>query len=169
MSPQFYRKSLRGWMIAFAIGFFVTTLQFLFLREELFRLMNAIAKLVGHPPTPESDGNFWLWLALTNSMMIMITYMSAAIAWKPERYFNYLPVIILSKFTSSLTGLVFYFTVRCKSAVCLLDGGLDGIPYFSSLIVFTTDFPLGVIGVVLYLQGKKYLKLDGATRSSAAV
>lgn len=157
MTKAFYVRGLRIWMIVFAISFVIADFLFLFGNEPLFKFLNWEAELVGMAPSPLPDGNKWFFLALANSMMVMITYMSVAIAVKPWENFNYLPVLILSKTTSSFTGLAFYLSTRCHSAACLLRGGLDGTPYFTNLSVFLSDFPLAIIAVVLYFQGRRFL------------
>lgn len=157
MTKAFYERGLRIWMIVFAISFVIADFLFLFGLDPLFEFLNWEAEQIGMAPSPVPDGNKWFFLALTNSMMVMITYMSLAIAYKPWAYFNYLPVIILSKTTSALTGLAFFLSTRCHSASCLLRGGLEGTPYFSNLSVFTSDFPLAIIATVLYFQGRRFL------------
>jgi hypothetical protein len=150
-----FEKILRAWMLVFGITFVISAVIFLTQREALFMVLNEIGKVLGQPASPEPVGNLWFFLALANSMMVMIAYMSFAIAWKPRANFNYLPVLIISKVTSSLTGLVFYLSTRCMTPVCLLEGGLDGARYFSSLIILTSDLPLAIIAGVLYVQGSR--------------
>lgn len=157
MTKQFYERSLRAWMIAFTVMFVIADAFFLFGQSSLWSFFNWQARLLGHPESPGPTGNQWFFLALAHSMMVMITVMSTAIAWKPWRYFEYLPILALSKFTSSLTGLVFYLTARCTDVVCIISGGgLEGARYYSSLIVFLSDFPLGIVALVLYVQGRRF-------------
>ncbi len=143
-------------MLVFGISFVVTDLIFVLATDQLFHYTNMVTGELGIPASPPPDGNKWFYLTLTNSMMVMIAYISFTVALKPSKYFLYLPILILSKFTSSITGLVFYFATTCRTPACLYEGGLDGAPYFSNLLVFITDFPLGVIALVLYLKGKRY-------------
>lgn len=169
MTKSFYERGLRIWMVVFAVSFIIADVLFVAANEPLFRFINWEAGLVGMPPSPLPDGNKWFFLALANSMMVMITYMSLAIAFNPWKNFNYLPVLIVSKVTSSVTGLVFFFTTRCHDAACLLRGGLDGTPYFSNLVVFTSDFPLAIIATVLYFQGRGFLRKAGTAPTPASL
>jgi hypothetical protein len=157
MTPAFYEKALRGWMIAYGVMFVLAGLVFLLFRNELFQFINYQGALLGFAESPVPDGNHWFFLTMTNSMMVMIAYMSFAIAYDPRKYFLYLPIIILSKLASSATGLTFFFVTRCYTPACTAQGGLDGAAYYSNLVVFTSDMPLAIIAVVLYFQGKKYL------------
>lgn len=167
MTKSFYERGLRIWMVVFAVSFIIADVLFVAANEPLFRFINWQAGLLDLPPSPLPDGNKWFFLALTNSMMVMITYMSLAVAFNPWKNFNYVPVLILSKVTSSVTGLVFYFTTRCHEAACLLRSGLDGSPYFSNLIVFTSDFPLAIIATVLYFQGRSFMRQEAAAPLAA--
>jgi hypothetical protein len=143
-------------MVVFGVSFTIAGLIFLFGLEPLFKFINWEAALVKLPDSPVPDGNRWFFQALANGLMVIITYMSFAIAVNPWENLNYLPVITLSKVASSLTGLTFFLTTRCMSPVCIFRGGLEGTPYFSSLVVFTSDFPLAIIGFILYRMALKY-------------
>jgi hypothetical protein len=144
-------------MVVFAIMFVIADLQFLLFNDALFRLLNFGGNRLGFPDSPVPDGNKWFFLALAHSMMVMITFMSIAIAVNPRKYFVYLPVLIVSKLTSATAGLVFFFTTRCRTADCVLQSGLDGAAYYSNLAIFLSDFPLAIIAIVLYVQGRKHL------------
>jgi hypothetical protein len=159
MTKAFYERGLRIWMIVFAISFVIADFLFLFGQEPLFKFLNWQAQQIGMPPSPAPDGNQWFFLALTNSMMVMITYMAVAIAYKPWTYFSYLPVLIVSKTTSALTGLAFFLSTHYSNAACLMQGKL-ACAYFSNLSVFTSDFPLAIIAVVLYVQGRRFVTAE---------
>jgi hypothetical protein len=162
-------RGVRIWMVLFAISFVIAGGLFLFGGEQLFRFFNWEAELLGMAPSPEPSGNQWFHLALVNSLMVTITYLAIAVAVNPVKYVEYLPLLTLSKFTSALTGLVFFFTTRCHSPMCLLKGGLDGTPYFSNLVIFTSDLPLGLIAIVLYVQLKNALAKEGTSFPAAAL
>lgn len=160
MTRETFEKSLRIWMIVFGITFVIADLNFLLGREPLFRFINWEAGLMNLPDSPAPDGNLWFFLALSNSMMVMLVYLSFSIAANPWKNLNYLPVIIVSKFTSSLTALTFYFATRCHTVICVAQAGdLNGAPYYSNLVIFTSDLPLGIIAFVLYRMATKYTEL----------
>ena len=168
MTKKTFEMSLRIWMIAFGVMFVIAGFMFLFTQEPLFKFIDWQAGLFGYPESPVPDGNKWFFLSLTNGLMVIITYMSFAVALKPWENLNYLPVLILSKVASSLTGLVFFFTTRCMNPVCIFRGGLEGTPYFSNLIVFTSDFPLAIIGFILYRQALKFRESNAGTVTNAS-
>ncbi len=131
-------KILRTVMLLYAIAFIVTDLIFLFASPQLYQIMNYLGSLLGLPPSPGFKERFYL--DLTNSMMVMITYISLAIYFNPRKNLCLMPVLILSKYTSSIFGILFFiFTEK----------------YFSYIVIFLTDFPLAVIATYLYLWVRK--------------
>ncbi len=134
-------KILRIVMLLYAIAFIVTDLIFLFASPELYNVMNQLGSLFGLSPSPPFKERFYLNLA--NSMMVMITYISLAIYFNPKKNFCLLPVLIVSKYTSSIFGVLFFiFTEK----------------YFSYLVIFITDFPLALIATYLYLWLRKEVR-----------
>ncbi len=129
---------LRYVMLLYAIAFIVTDLIFLFASPQLYDIMNYLGSLLGLPPSPPFQERFYL--DLTNSMMVMISFISIAIYLNPRKNLCLLPVLIISKYTSSIFGVLFFiFTEK----------------YFSYIVIFLTDFPLAVIATYLYLWVKK--------------
>ena len=77
------------------------------------------------------------WLALTTSMMANISVISFLV-WRDVKRFKLLMIpLLVSKLTSSIMGLAFYF---------------GAAHYFSHLVIFATDFPLFVVGTVFYVK-----------------
>ena len=132
---------LRIVMLLYAIAFIVTDLIFLFASPQLYSAMNYLGSLFGLPPSPPFQERFYL--DLTNSMMVMISFISLAIYVNPRKNFCLLPVLILSKYTSSTFGVLFFLLTE---------------KYFSYLVIFITDFPLAVIATYLYIWVKKERK-----------
>jgi len=80
-----------------------------------------------------------LWVSLAFSMMIMISFICLMNFLDPKKYIGWTPILILSKFVSSTTGLIAFWA---------------GERYFADLIVFITDFPLFVFIVIIYWRAK---------------
>lgn len=133
-------KNLKNLMGILAIVFLGADLVFLFFGRELFDVLNSISKVIfpNLQPAPYSTEKFWLSLA--NSMMLMIAYMSFKVWQDVRQNINYVPVILLSKIASSISGLVFF----------LMEPRL-----FVHLVVFISDFPIFVIVLLFYSKVKK--------------
>ena len=127
-------KVLRTVMLLYAIAFIVTDLIFLFASPQLYQVMNYLGSFLGLPPSPPFQERFYL--DLTNSMMVMITFISLAIYFNPRKNLCLMPVLIVSKYTSSIFGVLFFLLTE---------------KYFSYIVIFLTDFPLAVIATYLYL------------------
>lgn len=126
-------NSLRIVLGILAIVFLVTDLFLVFATPLLFNLINIVAELIGAGETPLPVQKFHL--ALTNSMMLMITYISYMV-WKDvKKNLNMVPVLMLSKIVSSASGLLFFFF---------------SARYFAYLVLAITDFPIFLIVYILY-------------------
>ncbi|MCS7143858.1 MAG: hypothetical protein NZ879_02425 [Archaeoglobaceae archaeon] len=73
------------------------------------------------------------WKTLTFAYMITISALSFLVAQNITLYWRAIPVLVIAKLSSSLTGLAFYTT-----GVAL--GG----------VIFVVDFPLAVLFVAIY-------------------
>jgi len=134
-------KTLRTVMFLYGITFVIADLVFIFASPILFDLLNQIGNLFNLPPSPPFQNRFYL--DLTNSMMVMIAYISFAVYYNPRENFSYMKILILSKYTSSTFGILFFiFTER----------------YFSYLTILLTDLPLAIIAHYLYKWVKKEQK-----------
>ena len=121
------------------IVFLGAEMVFLFLPEQLFEVINTLSSAVSDlPVAPYSTEKFWA--SLTNAMMLMIVYISFAVYQDVKKNINMVPILILGKFVSSVSG-VLYFLVSSR--------------YFAHLTVFITDFPIFLIVLYFYRQAKK--------------
>lgn len=121
-----------------AIAFLIADLVLVFATPQLFGLVNTVADTIGVAKTPIPVQHFYL--ALTNSMMIMLVYMSYMVWKNVKRNLNMVPAIMVCKFASSATGLlIFIFSAR----------------YLTYLVIPLTDFPIFLILFVLYRRVQK--------------
>lgn len=136
-------ETLRFVMLVFAIIFIIADIVFLFFTNELFFFINWIDKLLKiYKPIDLPVQKFYL--ALANAMMIMITYVCFKIFTNVKENLNLLPVLILAKFVSSVTGIILFFT---------------SIGNTGYLVIFVADFPLFIIAAYLYYLAKKDVKI----------
>jgi predicted neutral ceramidase superfamily lipid hydrolase len=126
-------KLLKVVLGIFAVAFLITDIVLVFATPTLFNSINAVAERIGAGKTPLPNQNFYL--ALTNALMLMIVYMSYMV-WKDvKKNLNMVPALIICKFVSSVTGLLFFiFSAR----------------YFAYLVVTITDFPIFLVLYILY-------------------
>lgn len=82
----------------------------------------------------DTSNEIVFWKILTFAYMITISALSFLVAQNITIYWRAIPVLILAKLSSSLTGLVFY-----TNGIAL--GG----------VVFAVDFPLAVLFAGIYL------------------
>lgn len=75
------------------------------------------------------------WKTLTFAYMITISALAVVVAHNVALYWRVLPVLVLAKLSSSLTGLKFY-----------LNRGSD-----LGVLIFAVDFPLAVLFAVMYV------------------
>lgn len=107
-------------LVFFAGGFY-----FLLYPEDLFSNIQRLGV--------DTSNEIVFWKTLTFAYMITISALSFIIAQNITIYWRVIPVLIIAKLSSSLTGLVFYFT---------------GI--FLGIVIFGVDFPLAIFFVALY-------------------
>ncbi len=121
--------------------FLIADVVFISFTPALFYYINKIGKLLGFMNTPLPAEEFYL--ALTNSMMLMLVYISFCVYVDVKKNINMVPIVIFSKFISSLTGLLlFVFSVR----------------YFAYLVIPISDFPICVIVAIMYSRAKKAIR-----------
>ena len=129
-------RQLRLLLGVLAPIFALTTLSFLFTPGDTGARIAAIGRWAGfaEAPTPGLGGPWW---PLSVSMMAMITVI-CALAWHDvRRHRGLIPLLLLSKGVSSAVGLGSYLLVARA---------------FHYMVVFTTDFPIFLLAVVLYLR-----------------
>ncbi len=116
----------------YMVAFLVVGLLFLIGGEYLIKIINQIAPLLSLNPIP--DGEYSLWWILSIAMMGNITLISYFIYKDPIKNKNLFPPLILCKLLSALVGLGLFFSSYA----------------FGHILVFITDFPLGIWAWVLY-------------------
>jgi hypothetical protein len=100
-------------------------------------LIHVFTRLVGLPDTPASTERFWLTLAV--SMMMMLVVCCAMVARDVERNIAFCVPVIFSKFTSTILGAL-YFAAGPHHGALLVTGA--------------TDLPLGIVTLLLWLRAR---------------
>ena len=127
--------------LAYAVMFIVAAAVFVILPGPLFAVMNAVS-ITFFPSLPMASDSGKFWLSLTVSMMATITVLSLLIYKDVKKNYRMAVPLVTAKFTSSLFGLGFF------AAGCVFDG--TGWNTLANLIILLSDFPLGVLMLVLY-------------------
>lgn len=127
-------RHLRLLMGICVVAFGCTTLFFLFTPALVSRNLAAIGERFGFAnTTPPAPGGPWVPLSV--SMMVMITVI-CALAWRDvRRHRALIPILLVSKGTSSLVGLGIYLTASRS---------------FHDFVAFATDFPIFLLCLVMY-------------------
>jgi len=141
-------KQIRYTGLVYFVIFIVTAVVFLFFSNSLLGIFNQIAIEFNMAVTDSQGGKFWLVLA--TSMMTNISFLSWGLYRNPVKNSNYLLPLIISKLTSSILGLIIF--VIGIAAPSLFS--FDGVGSLAILIIFITDFPLGVWVIILHLKVK---------------
>lgn len=141
-------RRFRVWMFISAWMYAVSGLSFLFGGGLIVKSINAVSAriLPALPlyPLPGASPEGKFWLVLTLSMMAMITYICRAAYIDQRRNGRLVPVLLLSKFCSSVFYMLFFIAYR----------------HLANLVGFFTDFPLFVVTLILWLpamSGDKYM------------
>ena len=132
---ELLRRVLRIYQILFA----GTVLVFLLFPPELIKVMNWFSGVFGDlleplPPTVER-----FWLTLTISLMVTLIAICHFAQRDIDQAKGYIQLILISKFTSSLFYLLFYYF------------SLNTLAY---MIGFFTDGTIFILTLVLYLRAK---------------
>jgi len=80
-----------------------------------------------------------MYVSLAVAFMILVTLCSALVYRDPRKNALAALLVIVGKFTTSLTGLGLY---------------LLSYPYFANLVVFITDFPIALVVLIFYLRAR---------------
>jgi hypothetical protein len=127
--------------LLYAIMFIGAVLVFICLPGQMFGIMNDISSaLFPSLPLASDSGKFWVSLAL--SMMATITVLSMLIYKDVKKNYRMAIPLMTAKFTSSIFGLGFFLAgFACKET---------GWNTLANLAILFSDFPLGVLMLVLY-------------------
>lgn len=137
-----YEKIMKYTALAYALMFIGAVMVFICLPERMFGMMNDISKALAPSLPPAADsGKFWL--SLTVSMMATITVLSILIYRDVKANYRMAVPLVTAKFTSSLFGLGFFI-----AGFALPETGWNTL---ANLMILFSDFPLGVLMLVLYL------------------
>ncbi len=132
--------------LMYTIAFIVTTIVFICFNVQLFSTINELSKLLFQSlPLAHQQGQFYK--ILTISMMSGVSVCSLLIYKNPEQYISMIIPLTIMKFTSSLCGLIAFV-----SGFIYNDGGNN----LANLVIFITDFPLGLWVLYLYFRLKRY-------------
>jgi len=129
---------LKQWMTLCSPMYLVAGLVFALAPGFTMDLVHISSRMVGLPDTPASTERFWLTLAV--SMMMMLTVCCALVARDVVTMMPVCLVVVVSKFTSTLLGILYFAMGEHHGAL---------------IVIGTTDFPLGVVTLILWLQAKK--------------
>lgn len=139
------QKILKYTGLAYTVCFVVTTLVFIFFPHILFRYINLISgSLFPNLPLATDSGKFWL--SMTVSMMAGVTVCSFLLYIDVKKYFAMALPVVVMKFTSSAMGLGFFI-----AGILLPETNWNTL---ANIIIFITDFPLGLFMMILYLKAR---------------
>lgn len=139
-------KILKTTALIYTAMFIITMLVFIFLPGMLLHIINSVSQAaVPSLPAAADSGKFWL--SMTVSMMAGVTILSFLIYRDVKKNMVMVIPLVFMKFTSALTGLSFFIIGLCEPST--------GWNTLANLIIFTTDFPLGLLMLYLYRRVKK--------------
>lgn len=127
--------------LAYVVMFIGAIIMFIFLPGQMFGLFNDISRAL-FPSLPLASDSGKFWISLTVSMMVTITVLSLLIYKDIRANYRMAIPLIAAKFTSSLFGTAFFLAGFCCSQT--------GWNTLANILIAVTDFPLGVIMLVLY-------------------
>jgi hypothetical protein len=127
--------------LLYAVMFIGAVLVFICLPGQMLGMMNnASAALFPSLPPASDSGKFWLSMAV--SMMATITALSLFIYKDVKLNYRMAIPLVTAKFTSSLFGIGFFI-----AGFIWTDTGWNTL---ANAIILLTDFPLGLLMLVLY-------------------
>ena len=145
----------RGTGLVYVFLFVGGACLFLFSGGYLLQNINELsAKVFTDLPAESVPGRFWL--VLTLSMMTNISLLSWFIWKNPVRYYSYFAPLCMSKFTSAAFGLIFFLWYFIFPDALQLQGAGS----LATLVIFMTDFPLGLWALHLRKQGADLISDD---------
>ena len=129
----------------YTIVFIITSVIFIFFDVQLIHIFNTISNSVFPKlPLANEQGSFFKALAL--SMMFGLTLCSYLISKDVKRYITMALPLASMKFASSACGILF-FVWGFFSA--------NGYNTLATIVIFFTDFPLGLWILYLYNEYQK--------------
>ncbi len=124
----------------YVIAFVITTIIFIFFSSTLMNTINVLSqKMIPALPLAKESSQFYLILSV--SMMAGVTVCSLLLYKNAKQYIEMAIPLITMKFASSVFGLLFFIYG------CIYHNGWNNL---ANLIIFTTDFPLGLWVLYLY-------------------
>lgn len=127
--------------LVYALVFIAAALVFIFLPGPMLAVINAVSvSLFPSLPPAADSGKFWVSLAV--SMMATIIVLSLLIYTDVKDNYRMAVPLAAAKFTSSLFGTGFFI-----AGLLWTETGWSTL---ANLIIPCTDFPLGVLILVLY-------------------
>lgn len=139
-------KIMKYTSLIYAVTFIVAVLMFICMPERLLGTMNDISKML-FPSLPLAADSGKFWLSLTVSMMATITVLSFMIYRDVKANYRMAVPLVTAKFTSSVFGLGFFL-----AGFACPETGWNTV---ANLTILFSDFPLGVLMLVLYLLVRK--------------
>jgi hypothetical protein len=132
--------------LIYAIIFIGAVMVFILLPGPMLAVINAVS-LVFFPSLPLASDSGKFWLSLTVSMMAVIIVLSFMIYKDVKKNYNMAIPLVTAKLTSSLFGLGFFM-----AGFACAETGWNTL---ANLVIPCSDFPLGVVMLVLYRLVKK--------------
>lgn len=82
-----------------------------------------------------------LWVGMSVTMMVMIFFIAFMNFVNPRKYMGWVPILLVSKFTTSALGFAYFFTAPTYK-------------YLSALIMPITDLPIFFFILVIWLRAR---------------
>ncbi len=131
---------LKRWMLVSAWMYLLAGLAFVLVPTRVFDLINSLGQWLDFTRMPYPVEKFWL--ALSFSMMMTITALSYMAALDIRRYRHAVVAVLISKFVSSLSALVFFLSASQEAR------------FFGYLVITVVDGSIFVITLVLFLRSR---------------
>lgn len=130
-------RLLAQWLKICSPLYAVAGLAFVATHAVMFEWLRPITDLLHLDPTPNPTERFWL--ALSTSMMLMLTVCCALGARDIRRNIDMCIPVFMSKFCSTICGILFFAAAA---------------PFGMYLLIATTDLPLGIVTFVLWRRAR---------------
>jgi len=133
-------KVMKTTALAYALMFAGAVSVFIFAPGLLFDVINGISRdLFPALPAAADSGKFWL--SMTVSMMAVIIALSLFIHSDVKKNHMMAIPLVTAKFTSSFFGLAFFILGFASGS---------GTNTLANLVIFITDFPLGLFMLLVW-------------------
>lgn len=131
--------------LVYAIAFVITTFVFIFFTSPLMVIINELSQII-LPSLPLAHEQSQFYIILSVSMMAGVTVCSILLYQNPQRYIEMAIPLVTMKFASSLCGLIAFISGYVYT---------NDANNLANLIIFITDFPLGLWVFYLYTRLKQ--------------